>query len=87
MTGWCTSAGRGPCAPLSPRLQRDFTLTWAAAQTEPAIAAALVDRSVRTRLDHYAASGFRTFDQALLDAGRRSGGVWSTSKDFMHFEI
>ncbi|MBB1499334.1 M15 family metallopeptidase [Paracoccus sp. MC1862] len=76
---------------LSAQFQRGFTPEWQAAQTDRAVARALADHDTRTRLEGYARRGFCTLDPALVGAlmaaGLRWGDSWSSSKDFMHFEL
>lgn len=76
---------------LSMQFRRGFTQQWRDAQSDPAITRALADRDTRTRLERYALHGFCTLDRALIEAlmaaGLRWGGSWTTSKDFMHFEL
>jgi len=75
----------------SRQFQRDFTEEWIARQSDRRVLAALGQRSVRTRLQGYARHGFCTLylplTDALIAAGLLWGGSWSTSKDFMHFEL
>ena len=75
----------------SQQFQRDFNLGWVDSQTDPQIIAALRRTGLRTRLDRFARSGFCTLDEALINAllaaGLNWGGSWSSSKDFMHFEL
>lgn len=76
---------------LSAQFQRDFSAAWASAQSAPDVARALADRATRQRLDRYAREGFCTLDLALIEAliatGLGWGGSWSSSKDFMHFQL
>lgn len=76
---------------LSEQFQRDFTPAWRAAQADGPVARALADRSARTRFEGYAARGFCTLDTTLvttlISTGLHWGGAWTTSKDFMHFEL
>lgn len=76
---------------LSAQFQRGFTPEWRAAQTDRAVNRALADHDTRARLEGYARRGFCTLDPALVGAlmaaGLRWGGSWSSSKDFMHFEL
>jgi hypothetical protein len=76
---------------LSTQFQRGFTPEWRAAQSDRTVVRALADHATRTRLEGYARHGFCTLDpalvRALMDAGLRWGGSWSSSKDFMHFEL
>ena len=76
---------------LSTQFQRDFTAAWASAQSASDVTRALADRGTRQRLDRYAREGFCTLDLALIEAliaaGLGWGGSWSSSKDFMHFQL
>lgn len=93
VTGTDLRRERGPARlrELSTQFQRDFTAAWASAQTTPDVTRALADRATRERLDRYAREGFCTLDLALIEAliaaGLGWGGSWSTSKDFMHFQL
>ena len=84
-----TSPGRLQAA--SRQFQRDFNAGWIDAQTDPAIRAALASADTRRRLLGYARHGFCTLYvpliEALIAAGLNWGGGWSSSKDFMHFEL
>jgi hypothetical protein len=75
----------------SRQFQRDFTEEWIARQSDRRVAAVLAQRGARTRLQGYARRGFCTLYlpliEALIAAGLNWGGGWSTSKDFMHFEL
>ena len=75
----------------SQHFQRDLTPAWMSGQSDPRILAALQQPSTRRRLEGYARTGFCTLDEALigalLGAGVTWGGAWSSSKDFMHFEL
>jgi peptidoglycan hydrolase-like protein with peptidoglycan-binding domain len=75
----------------SRQFQRDFNEGWIAAQTDPAVRTALANGGTRRRLLTYARRGFCTLSvpliQALIAAGLRWGGSWTSSKDFMHFEL
>ncbi len=75
----------------SRQFQRDFNEEWIARQSDRRVAAVLAQRSARTRLQGYARRGFCTLYlpliEALIAAGLNWGGSWSTSKDFMHFEL
>jgi len=75
----------------SRQFQRDFNSEWIASQSDARVAAALRNRSTLGRLRGYASHGFCTLDlaliQALLGAGLTWGGAWTSSKDFMHFEL
>ncbi|MGK9171301.1 S8 family serine peptidase [Inquilinus limosus] len=75
----------------SRQFQRDFTNEWIARQSDQRVAAALAGREVRERLERYARNGFCTLYlpliEALIAAGLRWGGSWTSSKDFMHFEL
>ena len=76
---------------LSEQFQRDYTAEWRARQTEGPVAQALADRNALNRLAGYARRGFCTLDPALVNAligaGLNWGGAWTSSKDFMHFEL
>jgi hypothetical protein len=77
---------------LSRLFQDTFNEAWVAQQTRPDVQAACHDHHARTRLNSYAASGFCTLDQRLIEAlvaaGLRWGGAYQRNrKDFMHFEF
>lgn len=75
----------------SRRFQHDFTDEWIAAHRSGELGAVLRDRDKLARLRGYGQRGFCTLYvpliEALMTAGLRWGGSWSSSKDFMHFEL
>lgn len=84
-----TSAARMQEA--SRQFQQDFTDAWISGQNHGDLAAVLRNRATLARLRTYARLGFFTLYlplvEALMSAGLRWGGSWTSSKDFMHFEL
>lgn len=67
----------------------NFNDNWINQQSQSSILNAARNR--RSQLNKYATSGFLnlpgSFIRILQNAGLRWGGAWSSSKDFMHFEM
>jgi hypothetical protein len=75
----------------SRRFQSDFTDVWIAAHRDGDIGAILRNGTKLARLRGYAQHGFFTLYlplvEALINAGLNWGGSWTSSKDFMHFQL
>jgi len=75
----------------SAQFQADFNDAWIAGQGDAHLRALLADPTLLRLLRSYGAHGFCNLDERLIEAlvaaGLNWGGTWTTSKDFMHFEL